>query len=155
MELFKKFTLRSFICFIFCPAKEAKTKHTTTTCYPRYDFKIVIPMWLDVIAYYVIVKDSSSECLHVVMQRQSSALSLTARERLLLCWDMWEGWLRFSPSAFTGTRAKCVSLCVRAQQSKHGIDTHAFTRVHAFLHIKYVRAPHVWCLCLQCLSDVF
>lgn len=80
-------------------------------------------MWLDVIAYYVIVKDSSSECLHVVMQRQSSALSLTARERLLLCWDMWEGWLRFSPSAFTGTRAKCVSLCVRAQQSKHGIDT--------------------------------
>lgn len=155
MELFKKFTLRSFICFICCPAKEAKTKHTTTTCYPRYDFKIVIPMWLDVIAYYVIVKDSSSECLHVVMQRQSSALSLTARERLLLCWDMWEGWLRFSPSAFTGTRAKCVSLCVRAQQSKHGIDTHAFTRIHAFLHIKYVRAPHVWCLCLQYLSDVF
>lgn len=104
-------------------------------------------MWLGLIACYVIVKTVSSERLHVVMQHQSSALSLTAQERLLLSWDMWERWLRFSPSAFTGTRAKCVSLCECAAIATHSRRPH--------IHKRACFLAHGVCAVNTCLMSVF
>ncbi len=112
-------------------------------------------MWLRLIACYVIVKTVSSERPNVLMRHRSFVLSLSAQERLLLSRDMWECWLCFSPSAFTGTRAKCVSLCECAAITTHSRQHAHLANMHALSRTEYVWSTHVWCLCLWCLSDVF
>ena len=63
---------------------------------------------------------------------------------------MCERWLRFSPSAFTGTRAKCVCHCVSVQRSQRTPDAHLFTKHTCFLaHIERM------CVASTCLVFVF